>query len=99
MTPETSQSASRTIAADFAVVGAGFAGLSTAYHLARTAGSKKVILLEREGAERLLKQGDMFVVRRPYSPNPLRVQGATIAINELALLLNYWKIQKESGDR
>ena len=56
---------------------------------------ESLAILGQSGAEYLLKRGDMLIARRPYSPNSPRVQGATVAIDELTLLLNYWKIQSE----
>jgi DNA segregation ATPase FtsK/SpoIIIE, S-DNA-T family len=56
---------------------------------------ESVAILGQSGAEYLLKRGDMLIAHRPSSPNPQRVQGATVAIDELTLLLNYWKIQSE----
>ncbi|MGQ9589450.1 MAG: NAD(P)/FAD-dependent oxidoreductase [Planctomycetota bacterium] len=43
--------------ADFVVIGAGFVGAATAFHLARLAAGSRVVLLEREGAAAVHSSG------------------------------------------
>jgi S-DNA-T family DNA segregation ATPase FtsK/SpoIIIE len=56
---------------------------------------ESVSILGQSGAECLLEHGDMLISHRADLSDPQRVQVATVAFDELTLLLNYWKIQAE----
>jgi DNA segregation ATPase FtsK/SpoIIIE, S-DNA-T family len=58
---------------------------------------ESVSILGQSGAECLLEHGDMLISHRADLSDPQRVQAATIAFDELTLLLNYWKIQAEQA--
>ena len=50
------------------------------------------VILDQPGAERLLGRGDMLFLA-PDAPAPVRLQGVFITDQEIARMVDYWKLQ------
>jgi S-DNA-T family DNA segregation ATPase FtsK/SpoIIIE len=63
-----------------------------------TSAAESRIILDRDGAEKLLRDGDMLFLR-PDSTEPVRIQGAYVSDGEIHRIADYWRKAAEERQR